>query len=114
MHTSLEHNINQAHVRQCTQYHNYPSVDSFNNALAYVIEEVVEVKKELTNGAYRYKPFKPSVPINRDALASELADLYITTMNVLALSGLEAEIIVNAVEAKLAYNKTRTDHFHQI
>lgn len=43
-------------------------------------------------------------------MLNELADLYIVTMNALALSGYTPELIAQAVSDKLSYNKIRPDH----
>ena len=80
---------------------------------SYIIEEAVEISREITWGADRYKPFKPSKPINEQALAEEIADLIIHAFNVAAVSEIPAEIIEQAVKNKLQYNETRVDHLEK-
>lgn len=106
----LVSNIKFARARQINQYNCPVSEDRFRRALDYVIEEVVEVRKECTSGDSRYKLFKQDKPINQQALLDELSDLYIVTINALALSGQDPEDIAEAVAKKLSYNESRLDH----
>lgn len=105
MHNNLANNVAAAKLRQ----QSYPPM-SFLSSLDYVVEETVEIKKEFTFGSKRYKYFKESKPIDHEAMLSELADLYICTMNVLAVSGYYPQEIENAVTKKLSANLKRTDH----
>lgn len=79
--------------------------------LSYVVEETVEINRELTEGEQRYKLFKPESPVNKEALAEEIADLLIHAFNVAGV----AEDLFNldidrAVAQKLRKNYTRDDH----
>ena len=101
--------IEEAHERQLSYGLTNPT-DDIKRFCSYVIEETNEVQRELTEGPNRYKPFKPSKPVDQKALAAELADLFIHTMNTLAVSGISAETLTKTIESKLQYNKTRKDH----
>jgi phosphoribosyl-ATP pyrophosphohydrolase len=94
------------------KYSNTTNFTSFHlkAILSYVVEETVEINRELTSGNDRYKLFKPSQPVNPAKLADELADLYIHCMNALAVSGIPPEDLISAYESKINFNKTRVDH----
>lgn len=79
--------------------------------LTYIVEETVEINRELTEGSDRYKTFKAERPVNKAELEAEIADLLLHAFNTAAVAqsiyGLNIELALNK---KIIYNTTRTDH----
>lgn len=103
--------IDQARKRQL-QYGLQGRSKDIKRFASYIIEECCEVSREVSWGADRYKPFKPSKPIDEQALADEISDVLIHAFNLAAVSEIPAEIIEQAFYNKIEYNKKRIDHIN--
>lgn len=78
--------------------------------ISYVIEECVEINRELSEGDARYKFFKPSKPVDKAKLLEEYADLVIHVANLGALLTDDSSEIIDSIQDKIDYNNKRTDH----
>lgn len=74
-------------------------------------EEVVEVRRTLPRRKWKVEKMNPMLnKEDRDETLSEMVDVLLFHRAVLAYLKVDIEEFMKAVEAKLGYNKVRTDH----
>jgi len=75
--------------------------------MSYIVEETVEVNRELN---HYYKSFKPEKDVDSEKLLEELCDLFIYWMGAVAIAGFSPEQTTQKIAKKLDFNDTRPDH----
>ncbi len=109
--STLHSHIQAAKYRQHKYFGAEFNILHLKSLLTYVVEETVEVNRELTAGEHKYKSFKADKPVDKTALASEIADLVIHVLNAAGVAEELFDLDVDlAVKNKLRYNYERPDH----
>lgn len=86
--------------------HTWGKLEFALSCIDLLIEECIEFKRTIPHRKW----WSDSKPYNKEELLSELADIMIALFSVMVFLELTPMDLINAVSAKVRYNKTRKDH----